>query len=194
MKIGILGGTFDPVHLGHLELAQKALIQFSLGKVILVPTYQSPHKQKKTFLNSPQDRCEMVRLAVEGQKGLEVSDCEIQRKGISYSIDTVIELKKKYPGAEFFMILGGDSLEGLDSWQRADELKKWVRFLVAKRENYGGPVPLGARVEWIQMPLCPISASGIRETIRNEKSAEAAVPLKVLRYIQTHSLYRKSER
>ena len=194
MKIGILGGTFDPVHRGHLELAEKARAHFLLDKVIMVPAYQPPHKPQSPSLNSSRDRYEMVRLALEGETGLELSDCELRREGISYTIDTVIEFEKKYPGAEFFMILGGDSFEGLDAWHRAGEIKKKVRFLVARRGDCAILVPKEARVDWIRMPLCPVSASGIREALKRGESVGDAVSPKVLQYIRKHSLYGKSER
>ena len=97
MKIGILGGTFDPFHRGHLQLAQNARAQFSLDHVIFVPAYQPPHKQELLSLTPAQDRYEMVRLAIEGEPFLELSDCELKRKGISYTFDTLSEFEKKYP-------------------------------------------------------------------------------------------------
>jgi nicotinate (nicotinamide) nucleotide adenylyltransferase len=100
MKIGIFGGTFDPVHRGHLQLAQSARAQFSLDKVIVVPAYLPPHKQELPLLTSAEDRYEMVRLAIEGEPFIEVSDCELQRKGVSYTFDTLSEFKEKYPGCE----------------------------------------------------------------------------------------------
>jgi nicotinate-nucleotide adenylyltransferase len=194
MKIGIFGGTFDPVHCGHLQLAQYARSQFSLDKVIFVPAYQSPHKKNIPLLTSPQDRYEMARLAIEGEPFLDLSDCELKRKGVSYTLDTLSEFEKKYPGAEFFLIMGKDAFEGLDTWHRAAELKKKVRFLVAKRENHEIHTPKGARVEWIKMPLCPISASGIREAVKQGKRVGDTVPPKVFQYIRKRSLYEQTER
>ena len=191
MKIGILGGTFDPVHRGHLQLAQNARAQFSLDKVIWVPAYQSPHKQELLFLTSAADRYEMVRLAIEGEPFHEISDCELRRKGVSYTFDTLAELEKKYPEAVFFLILGKDAFEGIDSWHRADELKKKIRFLVAKRGDGEIRVPAGARVEGVLMPPCPFSASGIRAAIKQGRNVDDAILPKVLLYIQAHALYRK---
>ena len=192
MKIGIFGGTFDPIHDGHLQLAQNARAQFSLDKVIFVPAYRPPHKQELLSLTPAQDRYEMVRLAIEGEPFLELSDCEFKRKGISYTFDTLSEFEKKYPHATFFLILGKDAFEGIDAWHRAAELKKMIRFLVAKRGPCEVRVPEGVRVEWIQMPLCPISASGIRDTIRRGGKVDDYVSPKVLQYIRAHALYRES--
>jgi nicotinate-nucleotide adenylyltransferase len=134
----------------------------------------------------------MVRLAVEDEPYLELSDCELVRKGVSYTCDTIKEFEKKYPGGTFFLILGKDAFEGIDSWHRADELKKKVRFLVAKRGAGEICAPEGAQAEWIQMPLCPISASGIREAIKRERNVDDHVPPKVFQFIHAHALYRKN--
>jgi nicotinate-nucleotide adenylyltransferase len=192
MKIGLFGGTFDPVHCGHLQLAQNAQAQFSLDKVIFVPAFQPPHKKELPSLTSARDRYEMVRLAVEGESFLELSDCELKRKGVSYAFETLSEFEKKYPGDEFFLILGKDAFEGIDAWYRAAELKKKVRFLVAKRGLGEVRVPEGARVEWIRMPLCPFSASGIREAIKQGRNVDEHILPKVLQYIRAHALYRKN--
>jgi nicotinate-nucleotide adenylyltransferase len=192
MKIGILGGTFDPIHLGHLRLAQSAQAQASLNKVIFVPAYLPPHKKEFPSLSSAEDRYEMVRLATEGDPFLGLSDCELVRRGVSYTCDTIDELEKKYPGSTFFLILGKDAFEGIDAWHRVAELKKKVRFLVAKRGAGEICVPEGVRVEWIRMPLCPISASGIREAIKQGSNVGDYVPLKVLQFIHAHRLYQKS--
>jgi nicotinate-nucleotide adenylyltransferase len=192
VKIGILGGTFDPVHRGHLQLAQNAQSQFALDKVIFVPACQPPHKQNIPELTSAQDRYEMVRLAIEGEPFLEVSDCELKRGGVSYTFDTLIEFEKIYPGSEFFLILGKDALGGVDTWHRAIELKKKARFLVAMREPRTICAPEGIYAAWIQMHLCPISSSGIRTTIKQGGNVDDYLSLKVLKYIQVNALYGKS--
>ncbi len=192
MKIGILGGTFDPIHLGHLQLAQNARTQFSLEKVFFVPAFQSPHKKAVPPVASSRDRLNMVRLATEGNAFLEVSDLEVKRGGISYAFDTLLEFEKKYPDASFFLILGKDAFEGLDSWHCAAEIKRKNRFLVADRSISGARTPEGVRVDWIQMPLCPISSSGIREAIKKVAKVDDYLSPKVLQYIHTNRLYRKS--
>lgn len=192
MKIGIFGGTFDPVHRGHLQLAQKAQSQFSLDKVIFVPAYQPPHKKELLSLTPAKDRYEMVRLAIEGEPFLELSDCELKRKGASYTCDTLQEFERKYPTATFFLILGKDAFEGIDVWHCAAELKKKVRFLVAKRGNAEVCAPEGAQADWIKMLLCPISASGIREAIKCGRDVADYVSPKVLQYIHAHKLYREN--
>jgi nicotinate-nucleotide adenylyltransferase len=190
VKIGIFGGTFDPVHRGHLQLAWNARSQFKLDKVFFVPAYQPPHKQTILHLTSFQDRCEMVRLAIEGETFLEVSDCELKRKGVSYTFDTVSEFERQYPGALFFLILGKDAFDEIDTWYRAAELKKKIRFLVAGRGASEIHAPEGVPVDRIQMPLCPISSSGIRSAIKEGTSVDDYLSPKVLKYIQENALYR----
>ena len=192
MKIGIFGGTFDPVHLGHLRLARTARDQFSLDKIIFIPAFQPPHKKDLPQLTSAAHRYEMVRLAIEGESRFEVSDCEIRRQGISYTFDTVSEMEMKYPGAEIFLLLGKDAFWGIPAWHRAEELKRKVRFLVAKRENEETVASEGSRAEWLPMPLCPISASGIREAIKLGRFVDDYLSPQVLHYIQSNSLYRKN--
>jgi len=192
MKIGIFGGTFDPVHRGHLQLAQNARAQFLLDKIVFVPARQPPHKQDIPPLTPAQHRYEMVRLAIEDEPLFELSDCEMKRKGISYTFDTLSEFEKKYPGATFFLILGEDAFEGLEAWYRASDLKKKFRFIVAKRETHEICGAKDVCAEWIQMPLCPISASRIREALKRGENVDDYLPLKVLQYIQENALYRKN--
>lgn len=192
MKIGILGGTFDPFHRGHLQLAQDARTQFSLDKVIFVPACQPPHKQEFLPHASAQDRYEMVRLAIAEEPSFELSDCELKRKSISYTFDTVLGFKKQYPGAQLFLILGQDSFEGIDSWYRAAELKRKVQFLVAHRGSNEIPMSENALAKRILMPLCPISASAIRDAIKRGQHVDDDLSPKVLQYIRAHALYREN--
>lgn len=194
MKIGIFGGTFDPVHRGHLQLARMAREQCSLDKVIFVPAFQPPHKQHLPSGVSAKHRYEMVRLALEeeGRPFFEISDCEFKRKGISYTFDTLREFEKKYPGAVFFLILGQDAFEGISTWHRADELKEKVYFLAAQRGNCDAVMTENARVQWVQMPLCPISASGIREALKQGQDVNDYLSPKILEYIHAHALYGES--
>lgn len=133
----------------------------------------------------------MVRLAIAGETSFELSDCELQRKGVSYTFDTVLEFEKQYPRAQLFLILGQDSFEGIDSWYRAAELKQKVRFLVAHRGSGDIPMLENARVERILMPLCSVSASAIRDAIKRGQHVDDDLSPEVLRYIRAHALYGK---
>lgn len=192
MKIGIFGGTFDPIHLGHLELAQTARAQFSLNKVIFIPAYNPPHKIGLTHMASPPDRYEMVRLAIAGDSFFEISDCELNRQGVSYTIDTVKFLMKENPGAEFFLILGQDAYDEIDSWREAQELRRCVKFLVARRGLGKSERVCFPNSYSIQMPMCSISASGIRDAIKHGGKVDDYLPQAVLRYIRQHKLYMDS--
>ena len=131
----------------------------------------------------------MVRLAITGEPSFELSDCEMKRGGVSYTFDTVLEFEKKYPGAQLFLILGKDSFETIDQWHRAAELKQKVRFLVAQRGPSEIPMSGYIPAERIRMPLCPISASAIRETIKRGRSVDDELSPAVLQYIRAHVLY-----
>ena len=189
MKIGILGGTFDPIHLGHLTLARSAQVQFSLDKVLFIPAYEPPHKRDVPSRASAEDRYEMVRLAIQREPFFEISDLEFKRKGISYSCDTIAELEKQYPQAKLYLILGKDAFQDFETWHKALEIREKVQFLVAQRETQGGKEPIGIHAERVLMPLCPIAASGIRETLAGGHLLGDQVPPAVLDYIRDHKLY-----
>ena len=117
MRIGILGGTFDPIHLGHLYLARKVLSKFSLNKIIFIPVYLPPHK-KNIKITDAKHRCNMLKLAVANYKRFKVSDIEIKRKDLSYSVETLHEFRKQYGvSTELFFITGSDSLKELHKWK-----------------------------------------------------------------------------
>lgn len=190
MHIGILGGTFDPIHLGHLMLARNAQAQFSLDKVLFIPALNPPHKRNVSSLTPGKDRYEMVRLAIKGEAFFEVSDLEIKRKGPSYTYDTVKELEKQYPGAKLSLILGMDAFDHFDTWYKAAELKKRVSFLVAQRGTHEGGKCPESGVSWIEMPLCPITASAIREyAVKGNSDLNGQVSPAVWEYMKTHRLY-----
>ncbi len=184
-RIGILGGTFNPVHIGHLAMAQAALEKFRLDKVIFIPCNRPPHK-KIIHLAPGQERFKMVQAAVRNNPLFEVSDFEIKRKGKSYSIDTVEYLRSVYPKkTKFFFIIGTDSFRGLRSWKRVDEIRKLTSFIVVNRE---GHAPAGRFS--VNMPGIDVSSSYLRGRIRQGKSVRYFVPDNVIRYIQQHKLYK----
>lgn len=135
MKIGLLGGTFNPIHLGHLHLALEVHSRLSLDEIILIPTGIPPHKLDEE-LASPADRYEMVRLAIEPYPHLKVSDIEIRRPDRSYTIDTVRALKRKSPDESYFFIIGLDAFMELESWKEPLALLESVHFVVVSRPGY----------------------------------------------------------
>jgi nicotinate-nucleotide adenylyltransferase len=189
-RIGILGGTFDPIHKGHLALAEAALKQLQLDKMIFVPAYRHPLEQKERTVASARDRLEMVRLAVsEMGKTFEVSDCEIERKGISYTIDTLRGFRKQYPSMhELFFITGGDWGKGLDQWKEIAAIFSLCHFVIAKRPGFDTS-RLPKQVEFLDFTPLDVSSTEIRKRLKRGDSVSELVPERVLNYIQTKKLY-----
>jgi nicotinate-nucleotide adenylyltransferase len=211
-SIGILGGTFDPVHYGHLRLAEEALEPFALSHVRLIPAAIPPHR------NSPhaasEHRIAMCHLAVESNEALVVDAREAQREGKSYTIDTLASLNCEMPDAQFHLLLGADAFLALDSWHRWRELFGLCHVIVAGRPGFSlarDAMSLQLRTEFDErlvqtahelqirksgkiaafaMTPLDISASGIRDLIRQGRSPRYLLPDSVVSYIETHFLYR----
>ena len=186
MKIGILGGTFNPPHIGHLILAQEVQQKVGLDKVLFVPTNIPPHKEKHTV--GSVERLRMVSLLIDGDPRFEVSDIEIKRGGVSYTIDTVRALKAQYPHDEFYLIVGSDLANDFSDWRYFDLLKKEIEIIVAKRRDY----PLEKKGEFTMVGILQmgISSSYIRSLIKKGFSVKYLVSEKVARYIGKNKLYR----
>jgi len=201
-KIGILGGTFNPVHIGHLMVAQSAFEQLELAKVLFLPCLAPPHK-KTTELADNRHRMSMLESAVEGDFRFEISDIEIKRGGISYTIDTISQLKKLNPGTDFIFIIGADTLTELHLWKNIHELFKMCRFVtyvrpgfdlesVRKKElHLDPPWPERLLGDIRAGELVDVSSSGIRHRIAEGLSIRYLVPASVEMYIAEHGLYRK---
>ncbi len=191
MKLGILGGTFDPIHNGHLELGKRAKEQFGLDQILFIPAFIPPHKASRHDLTPAPYRYRMVELAIGGHPGFEISPMELNRPDISYTVDTLRLLKEKHPGVELYLILGEDSVAEISSWQEPEEIFKLARLLVAHRK---GPCPAAAaqpEIIWIDMPVCAYSSSEIRRLIREGKPATSMLPQGVEDYIHQMKLYQK---
>jgi nicotinate-nucleotide adenylyltransferase len=187
-KIGIFGGTFDPVHYGHLIIAERAREQFNLNLVIFVPAGIPPHKKK--VYASPEDRFNMVKIAIMDNPFFKVSDIEIFKKDACYTYNTLKELKKKFPNYEIFLIIGEDSLYDIPNWYKANELVKEVIFLVAKRSeniNFNIKIPIKYRI--IDAPFIDISSTYIRSCIFENKTVKYLTPEGVIEYIKKKGLY-----
>lgn len=199
-RLGVMGGSFDPVHLGHLGIAGDSVAAFDLEGVVFVPAANPPHKTSRV-LAPAEDRLRMVELAVAGKSHFTVSDVEIRRDGPSYTIDTLDEMKRERPQVELSFIIGADSLHELHLWYRARELAERHRFIVARRSGTDGPDmealagffgEEGARrlVErFIDTSDYPISATEIRRRVKAGESISDMVPEAVLRYIRERGLY-----
>jgi nicotinate-nucleotide adenylyltransferase len=187
MKIGILGGTFNPIHLGHLILADEVREKLSLDKVVFIPTYIPPHKQNSDVA-AAEDRLRMVKAAIKGNKYFGASDIEIKRKGPSYTVDTVKALKIKFPIHDFYFITGSDLLKYLDEWKDFSKLLGLVKFVVATRPGY--PLKkIPSYVQRVGIRAVDISAFEIRQSIKENKSFRYLVPDPVFEYINRKKLY-----
>lgn len=187
MKIGILGGTFNPIHIGHLILAEEAREKLGLDKVIFVPAYLPPHKDNSDIATAGV-RFTMIKLAIKGNRYFFVSDIEIKRDGKSYTIDTLKEFKKKYPRDELYFISGSDLLKYLDEWKDLSEIIRMVKFIVATRPGY--PLEkIPSYISTVAIRAVDISAFEVRRCIRENKSFRYLVPEPVFNYINKKRLY-----
>jgi len=187
MKIGILGGTFNPIHIGHLILAEEALWKLKLDTIIFVPAYAPPHKDDEALIDA-QHRYAMVCCAIEGNPRFEASRIEIESQQKSYSIETLRKFKEQSPGTEFFFITGSDSLKELFSWKEIDEIFRLSRFIVATRPGF--PVQqVPKEVELVVISEIEVSSSEIRKRLKEGRSIRYLVPDVVREYIDRNGLY-----
>lgn len=188
MKIGILGGTFNPIHIGHLILAEEAREKLNLERIIFIPAYLPPHKDNSDIA-PPSDRYKMIKLAIIANRNFLVSDIEIRRDGRSYTIDTIRELKKMYPPDELYFITGSDLLKYLDEWKDLHEIIKMVNFVVATRPGY--PLEkIPSYIQTVAIRAVDVSAFQIRQAIKENRSFRYLVPDLVFKYINKRKLYR----
>lgn len=193
MRIGILGGTFNPIHMGHLILAEEALCKLKLDKIIFVPTFIPPHKALDEVKVRPEDRLAMIRAAIEDNGCFEVSTYEIAAKKKSYSIDTLKEFRRLYgPAAQLYFITGSDLLKDLFSWKDVNDIFKISKFAVANRPGYPvTDVPNG--VETVVITPIEVSSEDIRRRLKAGSSIRYLVPEKVRKYIEEKGLYGEAQ-
>ena len=198
-RIGIFGGTFNPIHNGHTMLAKYCMDELGLDKVILIPTYMPPHK-KSNYLASETDRFNMCCLACENFDGFEVSDIEIKRKGKSYSYQTLTSLKELYNKDELFFIMGADMFLSLDKWKNPEIIFQKASIIavprdissVSKLEEYYNNIisSMGAKAYILPNPVMQVSSTYIRENIENYNTVRDLIDSKVYDYIISNNLYR----
>lgn len=195
MKYGVFGGTFDPPHLGHLEVARAALSHLGLDEIIFVPAMKNPLKYRAT--SKPGHRMRMAELLVADEPQMSVSDIEISRGGPSYTFDTIEELTMAKPG-EIWLILGTDSLKTLRDWHQVDRLTRMVRYGVVTRPpdtlsaaTFGFNVEMKDRCDEIPMNPVKISSTQIRDDVQRGLNVEHLVTPEVWEYINKHGLYRE---
>jgi len=186
MRVGILGGTFDPIHEGHLAAARGAMDCADLDRVLFVPSATPPHRGPAVA--DAEQRIAMARLAIAGEPRFEVADIEVRRGAISYTVDTLRELQRLHPGDELFLILGWDAAKLLPSWREPEEVRRLASILVVTRPGSGKPERTADVV--CERPTPDISGSAIRRASAKGESLADRVPDAVERYIVKNGLYR----
>jgi nicotinate-nucleotide adenylyltransferase len=192
VKIGFLGGSFDPVHFGHLLAAQDAYEQCHLDRLIMVPAAQAPLKPNDVQ-SSVDDRLAMLRASVEWDTRFEISDFELRRGGVSYTIDSARHFRSQFPDDDLYWVIGGDQLPKLHLWKDINELAQLVEFIFLERPGYpvkARPEIPGLRLHRCDGHLLAISSTELRERTRQDLSLDYFVPHKAIVYIKEHSLYR----
>lgn len=197
-KYGIFGGSFNPIHYGHLMICEYIKDEMGLDKVIFIPTGNPPHKDLEV---SAKDRYEMVRLAISPNPDFEISDIETTRVKMSYTVDTIRELKKIYREEKLYFLIGLDSIFQFKTWMKIGDLSKEIEFVVALRPGYINKEEInreidflrenfGTKVNLINTPLYEISSTDLRDRIREGKSLRYLIPKKVLDYIEESGFYK----
>ena len=197
-KYGIFGGSFNPIHYGHLMICEYIKEEMGLDKVIFIPTGNPPHKEIEV---SAEDRYEMVRLAISPNPDFEISDIETTRVKMSYTVDTIRELKKIYKEEKLYFLIGLDSLFQLKTWKKIGDLSQEIEFVVALRPGYIDKEEInkeidflrenfGTKINLINTPLYEISSTDLRDRIHEGKSLRYLIPKKVLDYIEESGFYK----
>jgi nicotinate-nucleotide adenylyltransferase len=188
-RLGLFGGTFDPVHLGHLMMAEAALEEAHLDRIFFIPAARSPFKPERAPLED-RWRVALLELALAGRSGFELDFWELERGGVSYTIDTVERYAAKFPGAELFYIIGQDHVSLLPQWRDAERLSGKVRFLAVPRPGEQ-PVlfPPGFRGEFLKGRPVAVSSSDIRRKLSRGELVGGLVPQEVAKAIANNGLY-----
>jgi nicotinate-nucleotide adenylyltransferase len=193
VKIGLLGGSFDPVHFGHLLAAQDAYEQHGLDRVIFVPASRTPLKPEESQAAGA-DRLAMLRAAVEWDRRFEISDYELRQGGVSYTIDSVRHFRGLYPNDRLFWIVGGDQLRLLPRWREIEALAGMIEFIFLERPGYAARAQLeipGLRLHRCDGHLLAVSSTELRARTRRGLSLDYFVPHKAILYIRDRGLYRE---
>ena len=200
MNIGIIGGSFNPIHIAHLIIADRFADQMHLDQCVFVPAYQSPFKQNDSSLASPEDRLYMVRQATQQHDRFSVSDIEIQRGGVSYTLDTVRHFKEQYPDANLSLLIGSDQAVEFPRWNQWDSICREAQLCIVRRpflltpemeERMTEMLTIDGRPpQWIAAPLLEISSTEIRKRVQEGKSINYLTVKSVRDHIAGNELYR----
>lgn len=198
-KIGIMGGTFDPVHYGHLMIAENARTQFGLEKVWFIPTGRSPHKEDAEITDS-RHRCEMLQLGLAENEGFVLSTCEVDSTEVCYTYRTLQRLHDQMPEIDWYFIMGADSLFQIENWKKPEIILSCAKILVAIRDNMMVPQleekiselkkHFSCKIYPMHTPNYSVSSHDIRHRVKQGESIRYQLPEAVRQYITTHGLYR----
>lgn len=190
-RLGLFGGSFDPVHHAHLWIALNAIEQLELDRLIFIPAAQSPFKPERRPTEN-RHRLAMLRSALCGQSRISIDDREAERGGLSYSIETVRAYRKRYPEAKLFYLIGADHVTTLPKWRAAPELAELVTFVATPRPGaaWASATPAGFRIRYLEGPSINLSSSEIRQRIAEGPFWRELMPSAVASYIDSHHLYR----
>ncbi len=195
LALGILGGSFDPIHNGHIAIAQRAIVHLKLDAFYFIPAGIPPHKRRRVHASANQ-RLEMLRLALTDFGDARIWDGEIRRVGPSYTIDTLYELKQEHPDSGCFFVIGSDNLKEIPTWHRYREVLSLVTLCVASRPGYSLDIPpelREARIKEFSSPNLAVSSTEIRKRLSEGLSVQELIPERVYRYIQEKGLYRRRD-
>ena len=190
MRLGILGGTFDPPHLAHLIAGEWAVEEFQLDKLLFIPTNVPPHKSEQ-ILSSPSDRLAMTRLAIQGNSRFDISEAELSRPGVSYTIDTIRLLQADLHPTAIFLFIGSDQFATFEKWHKPEEILREVEVVVMARplDKTPSASPFESLMKFMTIRLLQISSTDIRARVRAGKSIRYLVSEAVRAYIVEHGLY-----
>ena len=188
MRIAILGGTYNPVHIGHMFLAKEIEHFLNIDKIIFVPTHKPVHKHVEKI--SIQDRVQMLKLAIQNERNMFIDECDIINGGITYTVDTIACIKSKYIHDDIYLIIGDDLFKDFDSWKEPDTIVKSVNLVVVHR-IYNEKIISRFRHIYINNKIFPVSSSEIRSRIERGLPVDYLIPFDVLRYIKDNNLYIK---
>lgn len=189
-RIGVFGGTFDPIHVGHLVTAVNVRHELSLDEVLLVVANDPWQKTGHQVVTPAQDRLAMVAAAIENVKGISASDVEIRRGGASYTADTLRDLAAEHPGAELFLILGSDAAAGLPTWEHVEEVRALSTLVVVTRPGFdGSAAPDGWPAVQVEVPRLEVASSDLRRRFADGRPLDWLVPAAAVRLIRERGLY-----
>jgi nicotinate-nucleotide adenylyltransferase len=185
-KVGILGGTFDPPHYGHLLIANEVLSKLNLDEVWFMPNQEPPHKKKSESVEN-QERLQMLELSIKGNEAFKIEKIELERSGPSFTVDTMRILNEMYPNHQFYFIIGADMIEYLPKWHKIDELIELVQFVGVERPEYS--LKTDYPITYVDVPAIDVSSSMIRKRVQQGMTVRYLLPDPVIDFIRENHLY-----